>query len=176
MDCGGGLTRDGTDPAVQDRRPIDLFGILADTLALVEPNARAKSVRFQQTVKKRGLVRANGDRLRLLLFKLIDNAVRYAPDSSPVNIEIQAGGDSVHLVVEDSGPGIPEEDLRFLFEYGRLIQGGLPDRSAGSGFGLPLVRWIAEGHGSSVRASRRPLGGSRFEVRLPRAQAPTEAV
>lgn len=161
------LTRDAEDPTL-DRRPINLLDVLSETLAIVGPAARDKEVSFAEEIEGEVVVQGDGDRLRLLFYKLLDNAVRFSPSPGTVEVSLTTDGPAAVFVVRDAGPGIPEDDLPFLFDYSLFIRDALPDRAAGSGLGLSLARWVAEAHGGSLTAANRSTVGSRFEVRLPR--------
>lgn len=160
------MTRDG-EGSTLDRRPVSLLDLLSETLALIGPAARDKLVSFVEEVEGEVVVQGDGDRLRLLFYKLLDNAVRFSPSPGTVEVSLKTEGSAAIFVVRDAGPGIPEDDLPFLFDYSLFIRDALPDRAAGSGLGLSLARWVAEAHGGSVTAANRAAAGSRFEVRLP---------
>jgi signal transduction histidine kinase len=68
------------------------------------------------------------------------------------------------LVVDDSGPGIPDEELPRIFD--RFYRARTAT-DGGVGLGLAIARWVADGHGGSVAAENRPEGGARFVVTLP---------
>ncbi|MFO0605405.1 MAG: HAMP domain-containing sensor histidine kinase [Polyangiales bacterium] len=105
--------------------------------------------------------------LQLLLFNLLDNAVKYAPDSEHVFVRVRQERRGVVLEVEDQGPGIDPEDARRIFE--RFYRGRTAQSSGarGSGIGLALVKHIARAHGGDVSVHPAPLRGSLFRVTLP---------
>ena len=71
------------------------------------------------------------------------------------------------IVVEDEGPGIPEEDRQRVFEPFVRLESSRNEETGGSGLGLTLVKAIAEGHGGTVTLENRPEGGLRVRMRLP---------
>jgi two-component system sensor histidine kinase ChvG len=95
---------------------------------------------------------------------LIENAVKYARTTVAVTVNADAGYGVV--TVDDDGPGIPPEDLPFVFE--RLYVAGREPvrRESGSGLGLAIVRELLEAMGGRVTAEPRPSGGTRLAVRL----------
>jgi two-component system OmpR family sensor kinase len=105
--------------------------------------------------------------LRMLLRNLLDNAIKYTPAGGRVDVGITAPSTGAELVVEDSGPGLPEgERVRVL---DRFYRSGEPQAS-GSGLGLAIVKSIADLHGASVSLDRSArLGGLRVSVRFPAA-------
>ena len=121
----------------------------------------------------------DGDAVLLmeLIGNLIDNAIRYTPAGGIINVHLTDAGsaaDGVVLVVEDSGPGIPEHARELVFERFHRVLGSDPEgRNAdGSGLGLAIVREIALKHRAHVGIESSPLGGARFTVTFP---APTAA-
>ncbi|HET9865574.1 MAG TPA: ATP-binding protein [Steroidobacteraceae bacterium] len=101
--------------------------------------------------------------LRRLIRNLLENARLHAGGASEVRVSRQ--GTNARLAVEDSGPGIPTEDLERIFEPFYRRQDAAD--SHGSGLGLAIVRQIARVHGGDVTCSPRDGGGSRFAVSLP---------
>jgi two-component system sensor histidine kinase MprB len=102
-------------------------------------------------------------RLARAVNNLIDNAVNYSPDGSPVEVSLH--GDE--LTVRDHGPGISSTDLPHVFD--RFYRGVEARARPGSGLGLAIVRQVAEQHGGRVEAERPPGGGTLMRLRLPGA-------
>lgn len=96
---------------------------------------------------------------------LIDNAVKYTP-SGRVTVSARAYELFARVDVEDTGPGIPEEELAKLFQ--RFYRGGAALEAEGVGVGLYLVQQIAQGQGGYIKAFSRPGKGARFSLFLPR--------
>ncbi len=113
------------------------------------------------------VVRGHSALLDQLLANLLENAEKYGKSGAPIVVETSRDGDWAVLAVEDSGPGIPEEDRSRVFEpFYRSIQAryeGIP----GVGLGLAIVQRIAQAFGGGVRVGNRPGAGCRVEVRLP---------
>jgi signal transduction histidine kinase len=100
------------------------------------------------------------------------NAARFARHEVRVRFEIDAGRN--RLVVDDDGPGIPEQDRGRVFEsFVQLEQTGA--KKQGFGLGLAIVRRAIEWHGGDVAASASPLGGARFTATWPSSARPTSA-
>ena len=116
-----------------------------------------------------GLIFADPDKVEQILTNLVNNALRYAPESQ-VRIVTSTWGDSgVQVDVEDDGPGIPAEQQRAIFhKFGR----GRESRRAGTGLGLYITRGLARAHGGDVTVDTEPGRGARFTVRLPAGELP----
>ncbi len=112
-------------------------------------------------------VRMHGDSMQLtrLIRNLIDNAVRWS--RTTVSVALDVDESEAVLRVDDDGPGIPEADRQRVFErFVRLEEARTRD-NGGSGLGLALVYAIAAAHKGTVVVENAPIGGARFEVRLP---------
>jgi signal transduction histidine kinase len=84
-----------------------------------------------------------------------------------VEVRLVANGDHAILWVDDDGPGIPETQRDRVFErFSRLDEARNRD-AGGSGIGLAIVRRVADVHGGTVNITDAPIGGARFELRLP---------
>jgi two-component system OmpR family sensor kinase len=107
-----------------------------------------------------------------VLKNLLYNAARFARHEVRVRFEIDAGRN--RLVVDDDGPGIPEQDRERVFEsFVQLQQTGA--KKQGFGLGLAIVRRAIEWHGGDVAAGTSPLGGARFTATWPSSARPTTA-
>lgn len=110
-------------------------------------------------------VRADPERLRQVVANLIENAVKYAPAGTGVEVRATVENDAVAICVSDHGPGIAPTDQRLIFEkFGRV--GGGPQKP-GSGLGLYIARSIAEAHGGSLEVDSRSGRGATFTLLLP---------
>jgi signal transduction histidine kinase len=110
-------------------------------------------------------VQGDGAALGRLVRNLADNAARHA--SSRVGIRVGIEGREAILRVDDDGPGVPVADRERVFERFTRLDESRVRGAGGSGLGLALVRAVAVAHGGSVRVLDSPLGGARFEARLP---------
>jgi two-component system phosphate regulon sensor histidine kinase PhoR len=105
--------------------------------------------------------------IQLLLFNLLDNALKYAGQSDEIVVRVRSTHRSVTLAVEDHGPGIPIEDKRRIFE--RFYRGKTAGTGGarGSGIGLALVDHIAQAHGGDVTVDDAVPHGTVFTVSIP---------
>jgi two-component system sensor histidine kinase KdpD len=92
-----------------------------------------------------------------VLVNMIDNAVKYSPSGSSIEIRAQAVGGYVEITVADHGMGIPPEDLARIFDKFYRVQ--RPDNVTGTGLGLAISKGIVDAHGGFMVAENRPEGG-----------------
>jgi two-component system, OmpR family, sensor histidine kinase KdpD len=105
-----------------------------------------------------------------VLCNLLENAAKYTPAGSRIEIAARHEGDRVTITVADNGPGLPPGREESLFE--KFTRGQGESTVAGVGLGLAIVRAIAEAHNGTVKAENRPEGGARFVITLPAGEAP----
>ncbi len=99
---------------------------------------------------------------------LVENAVAYGHKA---NVRISDTADGYDVLVEDEGPGIPEDERQRVFEPFVRLESSRNEATGGTGLGLTLVKAIAEGHGGAVKLENRPGGGLRARMHLPKLAA-----
>jgi len=102
-----------------------------------------------------------------VLTNLIENAVRYTPSNSPIDVSVQTEGDQMAISVSDRGPGIPSADLERVFDKFYRVLGRTAERPTGSGLGLAVSKGLVEAHGGHIWAENRKGGGTVFRFTLP---------
>lgn len=146
-------------------QPVDLAEVAR--LAISDAVAAAQARRIDIGVSHAdpdAVVSGQPEALRMLLRNLIDNAVKYTPEEGRVDVGIASLGAAVELSVDDSGPGLPEEERERVLD--RFYRSGEP-QAPGSGLGLAIVKSIAQMHGATVALAASPtLGGLRVLVRF----------
>jgi signal transduction histidine kinase len=117
------------------------------------------------------VVMGDRDHLEQVIGNLIDNAVKYSPDGTPVRVTVKRKGDEVLATVEDRGIGIPPEQITRIFEiFYRTIEAERR-RTPGLGLGLFITKGIVERHGGRIWAESEVGRGTRVHVALPPAPA-----
>ena len=111
-----------------------------------------------------------------LLLNLLENAAKHTPPATPIELRAfrEAGG--VAIEISDRGPGLPAGPEDQVFEKFYRGPEARHARAAGAGLGLAVCRGIANAHGGTIEARRRPGGGASFHVWLPGGDAPTAAL
>ena len=115
------------------------------------------------------MVRVDPVLLEQVLFNLLDNAAKYAPEGSTIDLKSWANAYNVFVEISDEGPGIPANDLERVFDTFYRVGKGDQVR-AGTGLGLSICRGFVEAMGGTVTAAnRQDRQGATFTIRLPRA-------
>ncbi|MBM3212492.1 hypothetical protein FJZ33_09740, partial [Candidatus Poribacteria bacterium] len=112
---------------------------------------------------------ADGDKLREILINLIDNAIKFTPSKGSVFVQVNAADDEYIIIsVEDTGIGIPPENLDKIFDRFYQIKQGVHKESNGLGIGLAIVKNLVELHKGNVSVQSEIEKGSRFIIKLPK--------
>jgi len=98
---------------------------------------------------------------------LVHNAVKFTPEGGQITVTAKAVGDDVQICVSDSGPGIPKDEQRRVFE--RFYKADRARSRGGTGLGLAIARHIVEGHGGQLSLESTPGQGATFCFTVPRA-------
>jgi len=102
-----------------------------------------------------------------VLTNLIENAVRYTPAGSPIELSARVDGDQMVISVADRGPGIPPDDRERVFDKFYRVLETQTTRTTGSGLGLAVSRGLVEAHGGRIWEENRDGGGAIFRFTLP---------
>jgi two-component system, OmpR family, sensor histidine kinase KdpD len=116
------------------------------------------------------LVAMDGVLMEQVLLNLLDNALKYSPPGSPVDIKAWAAGKSFTLSITDQGPGIASGEEERIFE--KLVRGQAASSRPGAGLGLAICKGIVIAHGGRIQAVNHPKGGAQFLVILPLGTPP----
>lgn len=154
------LSRGIVEPVVW---PVDLGSLVA---RMVEESDIAAG-RVVAVESDRLVAEVDAAKVERIVENLLANAARHTPADAHIWISVRPADDGALLVVEDDGPGVPQDQREAIFEPFR--QAATPDRPAGVGIGLALVARFAELHGGRAWVQERDGGGSSFRVWLPTA-------
>jgi heavy metal sensor kinase len=159
------LARADSRHAGIDFGPVDLSQVVAETYRRAQPFADARHHELSLCLEEKGAVPIAGDlpTLRRLLWILVDNAIRYTPESGSICLGLQIAGTEARVFVQDSGPGIPEPELVHIFDRFHRVE---RDRQTGdgTGLGLAIAKWIAEIHRAELSVRSTQGKGSTFEA------------
>jgi two-component system OmpR family sensor kinase len=113
-------------------------------------------------------VNGDRDRLKQVFINLVANAIQYTPQSGEVFLSLEKVGGQARIIVRDTGPGIPAEDLPHIFErFYRAEKSRTRKESTGFGLGLSIANWIVERHGGRIEVNSQEGKGTTFAIWLP---------
>jgi len=149
------------------REPTDLAVLIGETVAAFRSRAEAAGVRLE--VNPGGevpLLDLDPERIHQVLSNLITNALRYTPGDGWIRVSYGLGETDAVIEIEDSGAGIPAEELPHVFErfYKTRDSGGM-------GLGLAIAKNLVEAHGGKIIAESEPGRGTRMKIVLPNRSA-----
>jgi two-component system, OmpR family, sensor histidine kinase MprB len=146
-----------------EHEPVGLTEVVERALA--RAGRRAPDVHFEVNLTPWSLL-GDANALERAVLNLLDNAAKWSPPAATVEVGLMpTGRGTAAVTVADAGPGIAEADLPYIFE--RFYRSTAARTLPGSGLGLAIVAQAAARHGGSVRASRRPEGGTLMTLELP---------
>jgi signal transduction histidine kinase len=153
-----------------DRRAESVATLLSAAVAPMDELAKRAGVTVTvDAAADLPMVLADRARFEQVTRNLLVNALRHTPRGGAVRVAAFPEADAVRVRVEDTGPGLPPEDLPRLFDRFAAPSAPAPASRAGSGLGLAIVRELVAGHGGTVRATNAPHGGARLEFTIPLA-------
>ena len=152
------------------RRPMMLDALLVDVYQ--QTRVQTPHVRLMIGDLEQVEVLGDPDRLKQLLFNLVDNACRYTPSGGTVTLGLVEHEGTASLSVRDTGPGIPPDEQSHIFERFYRSDHARSREAGGTGLGLAISQVIAEAHGGRIEVESRIGAGSTFTVRLPAGLLP----
>jgi len=161
------LARSEPGAPVASRETIALGELVRQAVADTVPYAVSRGTEFEFDADDGEQVEGDRSALAALVRNLADNAVRYSPPGSRVQVRVGLDDGAPTLWVDDSGPGIPAAERERVFDrFYRREADGAGEAAQGTGLGLAIVRSVAERHGARLTLGESPLGGLRVMVRF----------
>ncbi|MDQ0339070.1 signal transduction histidine kinase [Caldalkalibacillus uzonensis] len=147
---------------------VDIAEVLESVLSKTSLKAKEKGLLIQVDIEDDlPLLYGDGLRLEQIFLNLVENAIRYT-DAGTVSVQAKLVGQKIiRTIVEDTGRGIPEEELPYIFERFYRVEKSRSRQHGGSGLGLAIVKKLVELHGGVIMVSSQPGKGTRFEVDFP---------
>jgi len=148
--------------------PLDLAAVAHSGIEAIAPTAAGKRVELDVRAARPVMVMGDQGRLRQVTWNLLSNAVKFTPAGGRVTLTVRADDGEAELEVTDTGMGIPQAFLPFVFDKFRQADASFTRQHGGLGLGLAIVRHLIELHGGSIGARSAGEGaGATFVVRLP---------
>ena len=147
--------------------PVDLGHVVGKVGYMLHPLAAERHIEMVLDLEKDCRILATEDDMHQVIFNLAENGIKYNVENGKLFIRLDHAGDQVRLVVEDTGIGIPEEDMPYIFDRFYRVDKARSRGEGSSGLGLSIVRDTVRQHGGQVEVSLREGGGACFVVLFP---------
>lgn len=147
-----------------NHEPVALNELLEYCTEVFNIQTQENGIRLKTETEGDVTVLGDADRLEQLFSNLLDNAIKNSPADGEVRVASRRlNGDNIEIRIADSGPGIPVEQLPYVFERFYQVTGV----RTGVGLGLAIAKEIVLAHGGTIEAKGEPGEGAEFIVRLP---------
>ncbi len=146
---------------------VDIEDVINDSMKMLRTLAENKNVTVNCDTMSGCFIWANSDDIHQVVFNIAENAIKYNVPGGDVRVLLYAKDDMAHLIIDDTGVGIPAEDLPHIFDRFYRVDKARNSDVGGSGLGLSIVKDTVEKHGGTVSAVGRENGGTRFNVTFP---------
>lgn len=161
------LSRSDTKKFNLEIKSIELKSFVIETVEFIHALAEEKNQTISVESSGELKVKADGILLKQALLNLLDNAIKYSPENSEIQVRIyKAKNNSVVIEVKDNGPGIPSDHLGKIFERFYRIDKGRSREMGGSGLGLAIARRAVEVQGGKLNVESKAGKGSSFKIIL----------
>jgi signal transduction histidine kinase len=150
-----------------DMRPVELDTLTLEVFQEMKVLAGGK-IELKLTEIDQLQVNGDRDRLKQVLLNLVGNAIQYTPQDGNVFLSLGKVAEQARLIIRDTGPGIPSEDLPHIFErFYRAEKSRTRGKATGFGLGLSIANWIVEKHGGRIEVDSKEGQGTTFCIWLP---------
>jgi signal transduction histidine kinase len=150
-----------------DVQRVELGTIVGDAVESFAMSAATSQNGLRLELVDHALVEVEPVKISRVVNNLIENAIRFAPSGTAVDVRVKRLGDIVRVSVRDRGEGIDETDLPYLFDRFYRGEKSRSREFGGAGLGLAIARGIIEAHGGSIEARNHHEGGAVFSFNLP---------
>ncbi|MEJ2725861.1 MAG: response regulator [Deltaproteobacteria bacterium] len=152
---------------VQRQVPTDLGQIIEECITLLEPRAREQGLTLSHVCQNLKPVTADPKSMEEIFNNLVTNAISYSPEGGEVSVRAKGLGEYIEITVEDTGVGIPPEELPKIFDRFYRVKHPKTRQVIGTGLGLAIVKGAVEAHHGSIDVESTLGKGTTFRVLLP---------
>ena len=156
---------------VQPHVPTDIRKIIEEIVALMELRAKEQGIVLSYVCENLKPIQADPKSIEEVLMNLVVNAINYSPDGGQVHVIAKGVGDHVEVTVEDTGVGIPPEELSRIFDKFYRVKHPKTRQIAGTGLGLAIVQGIVTAHHGTIDVESIVDKGTTFRMILPMTSA-----
>ena len=159
------LARFDSDAVTLNKEATDISVMIKDILSDIEILALQKSIEITvMSIVGDNIVNIDRERMRSVFYNIFDNAIKYSNENGKIEVDINRVEDEVIIKISDTGPGISEEDIPYIFE--RFYRADKARCSEGFGLGLSIAKSIVKAHGGYILVRSRIDEGATFIISL----------
>jgi len=153
-----------------NRELVVLQDVISSSTESVKVRAEESEVDLEVELGEDALVEVDPDRIGQVLRNLLDNAIAHTPEGGEVSLNLDRGEEKVEVAISDTGEGISEEDLPYIFNRFYRVDQSRARSSGGSGLGLTIAKEIVEAHDGEIWVDSAKGEGTTFTFSLPLAE------
>lgn len=148
---------------------VDIKVLMDSVIRKLKPIANPRDIVLYSDYHSRDFkpILLDYDKIYEAVYNIADNAIKYSPDGSFVELDLRESGGDIIIEVKDNGPGIPENERERIFERFYRLDDSRARDTGGTGLGLAITKEAVLMHGGSIEVSDAEKGGSVFTIRLP---------
>ncbi|NRD76438.1 HAMP domain-containing protein [Bacillus sp. BRMEA1] len=149
-----------------EKEMIPLRPFFQEVIEKVSPAFKENHLRIELNCPENISCEMDPIRFEQVILNLLDNARKYSEPNTKISISVQVKGDKIHMMIQDEGKGIPEEDLPRIFERFYRVDKSRARSLGGTGLGLSIVKQLVEAHGGTISVESKTNVGTTFEIIL----------
>lgn len=150
----------------------DLADLARKAMVSIQPQAEAKGIKLRMYAASEMLIHADPGRIGQVIRNLLVNASNYTPSGGSIRVVVNRREDEAWVSVEDTGSGIPSEELPHVFERFHRVDRSRSRATGGVGLGLTIAKQLVEAHGGKIMANSQNGKGSTFTFTIPAGTGP----
>lgn len=127
-----------------------------------------KKIKLNANIKEEIYINGDRDKIRQVFINLISNAIKFTDAGGKINIQLLECNKQIKIIIEDTGIGIGEEDLPYVFQRFYRSDVSRSRKTGGTGIGLSITKTVIEAHGGRIKVESKKNEGSKFTIILPR--------
>ncbi len=161
------LTQMDSQASALKQETVNLTELCMETVHALQPTAEKAGLTLRMDIAAGVTLTGDSSKLSQVVYNLIDNAVKYTPEGGTVTVTLTAGRTEAVFSVQDDGIGIPEGDVKHIFDRFYRVDKARSRATGGTGLGLSIVRQMVQLHSGEIAVMSSPEKGSLFTVTLP---------
>lgn len=159
------LARLDSEDTTLKKEPADIVQFIRDIVGDVEILAQQKGITVSLHAGESVILDLDRERIRRVFFNILDNAIKFTPEHGNITLTLAKENHTIVIRVSDTGVGIPQEDLPFIFD--RFYRADKSRSSEGFGLGLSITKSIIQAHKGAIACNSEPGRGTTFTISLP---------